>query len=369
MEILHSPFSILNSPFKTMPVINCPTCARSIDLPLEYLSIWVECNDCAQQFLPLTGEMRVSVLNERRSFDCQVCRAQFTTYAKVSSNRPRCPKCTSSDTLPSEVAALLKANPQPPKAVEIFNPIDPKLGPDVAKPSGAYQRVKLQMKEKDDRAGFWIVALVTGVILVVGGTTMLLVALVKGKEEKKAKVPNAPPNQVHQKPEPRKEPEPEKRAPELTWKRFASVEGRFRVTMPSPVVERSRQRESMFGTVRESQFLYDQPGASLYYSVSYSDYTPEQLGDNNLEHVIDQVREDLIRTLRGRLQSDKLIELNEYLGREIEIEAHDKRSVLCRCYKAGQRLYVISVMGKGADWGIKDVDAFFDSFEITGTTP
>jgi hypothetical protein len=352
-----------------MPVINCPTCARSIDLPLEYLSIWVECNDCAQQFLPLTGEMRASVLNERRSYDCQACSAQFTTYAKVSSNRPHCPKCTSSDTLPSEVAALLKANPQSPKLVENFNPIDPKLGRDVTKPSRPNSRIKLPKKTKDDRAGLRIVALVTGVLLVFGGTTLLLVALLKGKEEKKAKVPNTPPSQVPQKVEPRKEPEPEKRAFELTWKRFASVEGRFRITMPSPVVERSRQMENRFGTVRESQFLYDQPSASWSYSVTYSDFAPEQLGENNLEHVIDQLREDLIRTLRGRLQSDKLIELNEYLGREIEIEAHDKRSVLCRCYKAGQRLYVLKIMGKGADWGVKDVDTFFDSFEITGTTP
>ena len=350
-----------------MPVINCPTCARSIDLPLEYLSIWVECKECAQQFLPLTGDRRASVLNERRSFNCQVCSAQFTTYAKVSSNRPHCPKCTSSDTLPSEVAALLKAHQQP-KPVEIFNPIDPKLGSEAANPSRRFSRVNFQRKTKDDRAGYWIVALVTGVVLVLGGTILLLVALIRGKEEKKAKAPDSRPSPVRQSPEPRKEPEADRPGPELTWKRFESREGRFRITMPSPVIEKSRQIETVVGSVSGTQFDYERPRAPFTYSIGYFDFSPAQLANKTLDQLIDIMRDNAIRGNKRHIQSDKPIKLNEYQGREIEIEVQGEGTILCRYYKADQRIYGLFVIGKGADWGGKDVDAFFDSFEITGPT-
>jgi hypothetical protein len=80
------------------------------------------------------------------------------------------------------------------------------------------------------------------------------------------------------------------------------------------------------------------------------------------------MRDNATRGNKRHLQSDKPIKLNEYQGREIEIEVRGEGTILCRYYKADQRIYGLFVIGKGADWGIKDVDAFFDSFEITGPT-
>jgi hypothetical protein len=174
-----------------MPAIDCPTCARSIDLPLDYLAVWVECKDCAQQFLPLTGEVRASVLNERRSFDCQGCKAQFKTYATVSSNRPHCPKCGSSDTLPSEVAAYLQAKDTGQKSplISVFESSQREANGPKAKKS--FPRIRLREKT-DERSPYWIVALVIGVLLIIGGTITLLVALLSSKGAGKRAISPAP---------------------------------------------------------------------------------------------------------------------------------------------------------------------------------
>jgi hypothetical protein len=165
-----------------MPIINCPNCARTIDLPLEYLSIWVQCAECAQQFLPLTGDRRASVLNELRPYDCLACKAHFTSYAPVSANRPHCPRCGTSDTLPTEVAIYLRPKGQEQHPREVFNPIDPKLNAVIQAPTRTYARFRFRTKTKDDRADYWMVALVIGILLVCGGLILVLVSLLAGND-------------------------------------------------------------------------------------------------------------------------------------------------------------------------------------------
>ncbi|MFL5243788.1 MAG: hypothetical protein ACJ8FY_16930 [Gemmataceae bacterium] len=159
-----------------MPLIACPNCARSIDLPLEYLSIWVQCAQCAQQFLPLTGDRRASVLNELRSYDCLSCKIRFTSYVPFSANRPHCPACGTSDTLPTEFAMYVRPK-EHEKPREVFNPVDPKPNAVVPQPARSYARFRFRTKTKDDRADYWIVALVIGVLLVFGGLILVLVSL------------------------------------------------------------------------------------------------------------------------------------------------------------------------------------------------
>ena len=165
-----------------MPHITCPTCARSIDVPLEYLSAWVECAQCAQHFLPLTGDVRTSFLKEQRSYDCLVCDARFWAYVPVEANRPHCPRCDSSDTLPSESAVYLRPKRQDGKPREVFNPIDPKLNQVVSEARPNRRRFPFRRKTRDDRMDYWIVALIIGLLLVLGGFIVIVVSVLAGKE-------------------------------------------------------------------------------------------------------------------------------------------------------------------------------------------
>jgi hypothetical protein len=145
------------------------------------------------------------------------------------------------------------------------------------------------------------------------------------------------------------------------WQEIRSSSGRFVAAMPQPFTEKKRIMQSPAGPIEDYQYLYE---TTVTYSITYSDFTNEQLKKVSLEKVIDSGREAILIDVKGKLLSEKKIELEGRTGREIVISVPPERLIV-RYYIDGPRLYSVLFAGPNADASSNEGRAYFGSFHFS----
>jgi hypothetical protein len=151
------------------------------------------------------------------------------------------------------------------------------------------------------------------------------------------------------------------------WKPVESAAGRFRALMPDPAIERQRTMKSPAGPVTDHQYLHAVPGEDLSYSITYADFSSQQLRRVSLEQIMAAGQNGIMKTYHGSVESERLMERDGRGGREIVIRVPGRGRFLLHYYTDNNRLYTLSMAVSSAALGSKEARTFFDSFQFTET--
>jgi len=151
--------------------------------------------------------------------------------------------------------------------------------------------------------------------------------------------------------------------PALDYKPYASAQGRYKSIFPGPVKTETEDVKAGAGTLKltlDSVEIAD----GVYFMITHID-VPDDVAKMPHGPRLDKVR-DGNKGPDGKMLLDKEIELGpeKHPGRDLLIEKKDfylrNRAVI-----AGNRLYQVMVQGSKEFVRSKEVDRFFESFEVT----
>ncbi|HEY7426925.1 MAG TPA: DUF1559 domain-containing protein [Gemmataceae bacterium] len=150
------------------------------------------------------------------------------------------------------------------------------------------------------------------------------------------------------------------------WKEIVSKEGRYRVAMPPGQMQEippKKMKSSLGeGTLYQKMVvLPDKVGTT--YLVQYVDVS----GDTkDAEAAFDGFRNDTLSTNPGsQVRTEKKITLAGRPGRELQVVVPQKGDLSVHIYLDKNRLYSLIARGAPGKGPAKDIQAFFDSFQIT----
>lgn len=151
------------------------------------------------------------------------------------------------------------------------------------------------------------------------------------------------------------------------WSEFVSEEGRFKMLMPSKPLVQTLTLESGQGKIVYHSFVAKNGG--IVGLVNYADL-PNASDPALSKEIFDEVRDQFLKQLEGKLQGEKTISLDGHRGREIKFNMYGGEGTI-RVYLVNERLYQVAITiftmpgkseaGKYND----DVKRFLDSFQIT----
>jgi outer membrane lipoprotein-sorting protein len=147
-----------------------------------------------------------------------------------------------------------------------------------------------------------------------------------------------------------------------TWSEFHSVEGRFKVLLPTKPKTQTLSLETPQGRITHYGFTAAQSGVICI--IEYADLPKQLATPDNIKVIFDEVRDQLLKTVEGKLANESVISLDAHPGREIKIDLRGG-SARARFYMVNERLYQLAFMeitfsGKPSS----AMDKFFDSFKL-----
>jgi len=120
------------------------------------------------------------------------------------------------------------------------------------------------------------------------------------------------------------------------WINVAPANAGFTVLMPAKPSETVAEVKGRPGVENHLMTLETQLGA---YVVAYVQFAEEVTDPDTIKLMLDRGREGGIASSQGKLQSEKEIKLNEYLGREWIVEIPGGALATARAYWVKRRLY------------------------------
>jgi hypothetical protein len=147
------------------------------------------------------------------------------------------------------------------------------------------------------------------------------------------------------------------------WKPFTSKEGGFSITMPDPTTQTKKTLKTASGPLQVTVISAEGRDDALFV-VSYSDYPENDLKTGTPEERLEHARKGAVNHAKGKLRSDKPLEMNGHPGREIVIEKDGNVIAKMRLYLVGRRLYQVMVLGNGPVFKGKEADSFLHSFRL-----
>jgi len=139
--------------------------------------------------------------------------------------------------------------------------------------------------------------------------------------------------------------------------------GSFTVALPcSPTEDRQRVKTAS-GQLEVNVFLAEDKNNTSYV-VSYSDLPEAETKKGTEQKRLDFARDGAVAKARGKLRSEKPVELAGHPGRELVIDTDNELVVRLRIYVAGRRLYQVMAVGPGAAVLQRDGTFFLDSFRL-----
>ena len=145
------------------------------------------------------------------------------------------------------------------------------------------------------------------------------------------------------------------------WTDVAPKDAGFSVKMPGAATQKKQKGKAPTGDLNVILWVADGPNESVFV-VSYSDFA--EVDPKSVEKRLDHARDGAVNSARGKLRSEKPIELGGHPGRELVIEKAGDTIVRMRIYLARRRLYQVMVLGSGPTFAAKDVETFLDSFRL-----
>ncbi|MCU0541658.1 MAG: tetratricopeptide repeat protein [Oscillatoriaceae cyanobacterium Prado104] len=160
---------------------------------------------------------------------------------------------------------------------------------------------------------------------------------------------------------------PQKLASEAeTWQEFVSDRGGFSVLMPGKPTETIKPANPQDNSGEEREFLLEMEDGNLVYYISYTDLPTfsNQLNLNQIDGMFNAARDAAVKG--GRLIKESNLTLNEYQGRELEIEGTNGLRIKARMYWVEPRLYLLMVVTSTNF--TPDSDRFLNSFRLLKNT-
>ena len=148
---------------------------------------------------------------------------------------------------------------------------------------------------------------------------------------------------------------------DVKWTDLTPKAAGFSVKMPGTATEKKQKVKTAAGDLNVVLWVAEGRNDSVFV-VSYSDFA--EVDPKAVEKKLDHARDGAVNSARGKLRSEKAIELAGQPGREIVIEKAGETIVRMRIYLAKRRLFQVMVLGSGPIFATKDVETFLDSFRL-----
>jgi|GEM_PF-731431 len=144
------------------------------------------------------------------------------------------------------------------------------------------------------------------------------------------------------------------------WSEFHSEEGRFKLLMPSKPTTQTLTLETAQGKIVHHGFTA--AGGGVVCVIDYADFPKTMLDPANMKLLFDQVRDEFLKTIEGKLSSETTISLEGHPGREVRIALRGGEA-RTKFFLVNERFYQLAfmnVLGKSS----VDADKFFNSFKL-----
>ena len=148
------------------------------------------------------------------------------------------------------------------------------------------------------------------------------------------------------------------------WSVFTSKEGSFAVALPGTPVQ-SKQRVPTAAANLEVFLFIVETKYETAFVVSYCDLPAVEVKAGSEQQRLDLARVGAVANARGKLRSEKKIELDGYPGRDLDIETDKGMRIRLRMVAAKQRLYQAMAMGPALFAQSKDATLFLDSLRLS----
>jgi hypothetical protein len=147
------------------------------------------------------------------------------------------------------------------------------------------------------------------------------------------------------------------------WKVLTSKDGDFAAAFPGSPIEKKQRVKTATGELEVAVFVLERKDDSIFV-VSYSDMPLSEVKTGTEEKRLDFAREGAVSNARGKLRSEKKIDMDGFPGRELVIETEKDIVIRMRVFAVRQRLYQAMAMGPGRFYQSKDAGTFLDSLRL-----
>jgi hypothetical protein len=150
-------------------------------------------------------------------------------------------------------------------------------------------------------------------------------------------------------------------APELDWREFASLEGRFAVMLPGRPAREAR--EVTVAGARVPMHMTSVQASGLAFGVGYADLPPGTDGARALA----EGRDALVRNIAGRVTAERPVAIDGARGIEFQADGSAQGNAMriaARVAVAGDRFYQVVLVGRAERVGTVDPTLFPGSFRL-----
>jgi len=146
---------------------------------------------------------------------------------------------------------------------------------------------------------------------------------------------------------------------------FKSEAGKFSLTVPAPMNEKTQEVETGAGKITVHMYLSEI--ASGAYLAFYSDYPAEAVKQVGAKSILDNARDGAANNIKGKVTREKEVELDGHPGREFDVEAKLNGAdvkITARLFLVDNRLYMVYVAYKVEQGSAEEIDKFLNSFKL-----
>jgi hypothetical protein len=147
------------------------------------------------------------------------------------------------------------------------------------------------------------------------------------------------------------------------WQEYTVKECGFKVVLPGKPSKREKELQGPTGKFSMTMFGFNTGQAMNFYGVYHTNY-PSDVPIASDDSFLDELRDRLLPTFKGKLISEQKLKLDKRPGRELLIESELHGILRYRIYLDGRRVYQVVVGGSDTFVKSKDTDKFFDSFKL-----
>jgi hypothetical protein len=151
--------------------------------------------------------------------------------------------------------------------------------------------------------------------------------------------------------------------PPAGWSVFTSKAGAFSVALPRTPTESKQKVMIATGTLDVFVFVAEAKDDATFV-VSYSDLPAEEAKPGTAGKRLDFARDGAVSNSRGKLRTQKKIELDGHPGRDLVIETDKEIVIRMRVFAVNRRLYQAMAMSPGGAAQAKEAVQFLDSLRL-----
>ncbi len=148
------------------------------------------------------------------------------------------------------------------------------------------------------------------------------------------------------------------------FKRYNSKPGRFSVLFPGQPRKESKKMDTAAGKL---EFIMYRAGLKeIGFVVGYVDYPKEMFKKADIKKMLDSARDGAVKSVKGTLEDEKVLDFHGNPGREVEIKVPKKAITKARVFIIGNRLYQVMAVSESKKILDEKGPKFFDSFKVKG---